>query len=115
MALSDATPEQSEQYHRERRMEKEHRDRQVKEAVAKAIASLKKDMDRRIEMCASLVEDAVANERERCAKVCEELVEEQTRKFKEYTSKALYRESGVTDCFRMAYRHAAAKIRGDTE
>ena len=57
-------------------MEKDHRDRHVKEAVEKAIKSLEKDVDRRTEMCASLVEKAVANERERCAEICEELAEE---------------------------------------
>ena len=102
-------------------MEKEHRDRHVKEAVAKAIASLEKDVERRTVLCAGLVEEAVANERERCAKVCDELAEKERQKFRPVierdscNSDVLRANAAFHDTKTMAFEDVANEIRGETE
>ena len=86
MALHDGTPEQVEQFHRERRMEHDHMERRIAEAVAK--------------------------ERERCARVLDDLAEDQDLKIKDFEEWGFDELAVICAGHRDDYKKIAAKIRG---
>jgi hypothetical protein len=92
-------------------MEKEHQDRQIEEAVEKALQSMERDVKRRAKLCAAEIEQAKAEERERCAKICDEVSLVNYEAYLEET------DERMVEAYSHAVRELAKaelKIRGDS-